>query len=127
MALKTGAHATPHTALQPPIGVDPVLEAGAEKLREAVARGTLEAQLARALEIGGDPGQSGVVTAARTDAEEEAGRGGAGDAARPGAEVEAGRGDVDSAAQPVAGGGAGGAAQERPASQREVGSPEGWG
>ena len=44
---------------------------------------------------------------------------GADDTARPDAEVEAGQCDADSAAQPVAGG-AGGAAQERPASQREV-------
>ena len=39
-ALKTGAFATP----QPPPGVD--IEAEAEKLSEAVARGTLESQLA---------------------------------------------------------------------------------
>ena len=45
-ALKTGAFAMPHTAPQPPPGVD--IEAEAEKLREAVARGTLESQLARA-------------------------------------------------------------------------------
>ena len=50
----------PHSTPQPPIGVDPVLEAGAEKLREAVAWWTLEARLARAPEIGGDAGQSGV-------------------------------------------------------------------
>ena len=42
------------------------------------------------------------------------------DAARLDVEIEAGRGDADSAAQPVAGGGAGGGAQECPASQREV-------
>ena len=58
-ALKTGAHATPHSVLQPPIRVDPVLEAEAVKLREAVARGAQEAQLARALESGGDAGQRG--------------------------------------------------------------------
>ena len=115
-ALKTGARATPHTAPQPPIGVDPVLEAEAVKLREAVARGAQEAQLARALESGGNAGESGVVTAARADAEEEAGRDGADAAARPDVEVKASRGDADSAAQPVVGGGAGGDASERPAS-----------
>ena len=99
-ALKTGARATPHTAPQRPIGVDPVLEAGAEKLREAMARGALEAQLARAQESGGDAGQSGVVTAARADAEEKVDRGGADDTARPDIEIQAGRGDADSAAQP---------------------------
>ena len=67
-ALKTKAHATPHTAPQPPIEVDPTLEAGAEKLREAMARGALEAQLALAQESGGDADQSGVVTVARADA-----------------------------------------------------------
>ena len=60
--LKTGAHATPHSAPRPSIGVDLVLEAGDEKLHKAVARGGLEAQLARAQESGGDAGQSGVVT-----------------------------------------------------------------
>ena len=88
----------PHSAPQPPIRGHQALEVGATKLQEAMARGTLESQLARALEGGGDAGQSGVVSAARADTEEEAGRGGAGDAARPGAEVEAGRGDADSAA-----------------------------
>ena len=78
-ALKTRAHATPHTAPQPPPGVD--IEAEAEKLREAVARGAKEAQLARALASGGDAGQSGIVMAARADAEEEAGRGCADDTA----------------------------------------------
>ena len=68
------------------------------KLQEAMARGTLESQLARALEGGGDAGQSGVVTAARADAEEEAGRGGTDDAARPDIKIEAGLGDADSAA-----------------------------
>ena len=86
-ALKTRAHATPHTAPQHPIGVDPALEAGAEKLREAMARGALEAQLARAQESGGDAGQSAVVTAARADAEEEVGWGGADDAARLDVEI----------------------------------------
>ena len=75
--LKTGAHATPHSASQPPSGGDPVLGAEAVKLREAVAQGALEAQLARALEGEGDAGQSGVVTAAQADVEEEAGRGNA--------------------------------------------------
>ena len=55
-ALKTGVYTTTHSAPQPPIGVDPVLEAEAVKLREAVARGALEAQLARAQEGGGVAG-----------------------------------------------------------------------
>ena len=88
-ALKTGVHATPHSAPQPPIGVDPVLEAEAVKLREAVARGAQEAQLARAQEGGGDAGQGGAAAAARADAE-ETGRGGAESATRP--DVEAGKG-----------------------------------
>ncbi|XP_039778502.1 uncharacterized protein LOC120645836 [Panicum virgatum] len=90
--LKTGAHATSHTAPQPPIGVDPALEAGAEKLREAMARG--------ALESGGDAGQSGIVTAAGADAKEEVSRGGADDATRLNIEIEAGWGDADSVAHP---------------------------
>ena len=81
-ALKTGAHATPHSVLQPPIRVDPVLEAEAVKLREVVDQGALESQLSRALEGGGDAGQSGVVTTARADAEEEAGWGNADNAAK---------------------------------------------
>ena len=91
--------------------------AEAAKLQEAMARGAQKAQLARALESGGDAGQSGVVTVAQADAEEEVGWGGADDAARPDIEIEAGRGDADSAAQPVAGGGAGRGMQEHPASQ----------
>ena len=86
-ALKTGAHATPHTVPQPPIGVDPALEAGAEKLREAMARGALEAQLARAQEGGGDAGQSGAATATQADAEEEDTRGGTENAARTNVEA----------------------------------------
>ena len=78
-ALKARAFATPHTAPQPPPGVD--IEAEDEKLHEAVARGAQEAQLARALESGGDAGQNGIVMAAQADAEEEAGRGCADDTA----------------------------------------------
>jgi hypothetical protein len=103
--------------------VDPVLEARAVRLHEAVARGTLESQLARALESGGVAGQSSVVMAARADAKEEAGRGGADAAARPNVEVEACRGDADSAAQPVAGEGAGGDSSERLTSRREEETP----
>ena len=99
--LKTGAHATPHSASQPPSGGDLVLGAEAVKLREAVARGALEAQLAQAQEGRDDACQSGVVVAARADAEEEAGRGGAENAARLDVEVEVGRGDTDSAARPI--------------------------
>ena len=88
-------------APQPPIRVDQVLEAEAVKLREAVARGALEAQLAQAQEGRDDACQSGVVVAARADAEEEAGRGGAENAARLDVEVEVGRGDTDSAARPI--------------------------
>ena len=116
-ALKTGAYATLHTALQPLPVVDIVAEAA--KLQEAMARGAQKAQLARAPESWGDAGQSGVVTAAGADAEEELGRGGTDDAARLDVEIEAGRGDADSTAQPVAGGGAGGGAQECPVGQRE--------
>ena len=65
------------------------------KLREVVARGALEAQLARAQEGGGDAGQGGAAAAARVDAEEEAGRGGAEIAARP--DIEAGEGGANSA------------------------------
>jgi hypothetical protein len=68
-ALKTGAHAMPHSAPQPPTGGDPALEAEAAKLREAVARGVLSAQEARAREGKNDTGQSGAVTAARADAD----------------------------------------------------------
>ena len=50
----------------------------------------------------------------------EASRGGADDATWPDVEVEAGRGDAGSAARSVAEGGAGGDAQERPASQTEM-------
>ncbi|XP_039812117.1 uncharacterized protein LOC120675093 [Panicum virgatum] len=69
-ALKTEAFATPHTAPQPPLGVD--IEVKAEKLREAVAQGTLESQLARAQEGGGDAGQGEAATAAQADTEREA-------------------------------------------------------
>jgi len=41
-ALKNGAHATPHSAPRALLGVEPILEAGAVRLHEAVARGTLE-------------------------------------------------------------------------------------
>ena len=68
----TGACAMPHMAPQPPPVVDIVAEAA--KLQEAMARGAQKAQLARAPESGGDAGQSGVVMAARADAEEEVGR-----------------------------------------------------
>ena len=44
----------PHTAPQPLPVVD--IEAETEKLRESVARGTLESRLARAQEGGGDAG-----------------------------------------------------------------------
>ena len=104
-------------APQPLPVVDIVAEAA--KLQEAMARGAQKAQLARAPESGGDAGQSGVVTVTQADAEEGAGRGGADDAAWLDVEIEAGRDDADSAAQPVAGGGAGGGAQERPAGQIE--------
>ena len=95
-ALKTRAHATPHTAPQPLHVVDIVAEAA--KLQEAMARRTLESQLARAWESGGDAGQSGTTEAARADTEDDAGRGGVGGAAQ--LEVEAGRGGADAAAQP---------------------------
>jgi len=130
-ALKTKAHATPHTATQPLPLVDKVAEAA--KLQEAMARGSLESQLARARESGGDTGQSGAAEATRAEAVDEAGRGGVERAAQP--EVEAGRGGADAAAQPevgtgegeagnaaqpeTGGAGAGGGAQERPTSQRE--------
>ena len=55
-ALKTGAHSTPHMALQPLHAVDLVAEAA--KLRAAVARGAQAAQQARVQEEG-DAGQSG--------------------------------------------------------------------
>ncbi|XP_039778352.1 paraneoplastic antigen Ma6F-like [Panicum virgatum] len=121
----------PHTAPQPLPVVDIVAEAA--KLQEAMARGTLESQLARAQESRGDAGQSGTAEAARADAEDEAGWGGVGRAAQP--EVEAGRGGADAAAQPevgtgegeagnaaqpeIGGAGAGGGAQECPTSQME--------
>ena len=89
-ALKTGAHAMPHTAPQPLPVVDIVAEAA--KLQEAIARGAQKAQQARAPESGGDTGQIGVVTAAQADAEGEVGRGGAKDATRPDVEIEDGRG-----------------------------------
>jgi len=111
------AHATPHTAPQHLPVVDIVAEGA--KLQEAMARRTLESQLARALEGGGDTGQNSVVTAARADAEEEAGRGGTNDAARLDAKVEAGQGDAVSAARPDTGGETGGGAQERPADRVE--------
>ena len=117
-ALKTGVRATPHTAPQPPPAVDIVAEAA--KLQEAMARGVQKAQQAQAPGRGGDAGQSGVVTAAQTDAEGEIGRGGANDATRTDIEIQAGRGDADSVAQPVAGEEMGGGAQERPAGQGEV-------
>ena len=94
-ALKTRALATPHSAPQPPIGMDPVLEEGAAKLREAVARGALEAQQARAQEGGGDTGQSGAAVATRANTEEEDGRDGMENAARP--DIKAGEGGADSA------------------------------
>ena len=93
--------------------------AEAAKLREAMTRGAQVAQQARAPGNGGDAGQSGVEAAAQADAVGEAGRGGADDATRPDVKVEAGRSDADSAARPVAEG-AGGDAQERPASQTEM-------
>jgi len=120
-ALKTGVGTTLHSAPQPPPGVDQISLAEAVKLREVVARGALEAQLARAQEGGGDAGQGGAAAAARVDAEEEAGRGGAEIAAQPDIEVD--EGGANSAAQPKTGGGAGGEAQERPAGQRERGRP----
>ena len=89
-ALKTGAYTTPHSAPQPPTEEDPALAAEAVKLREAVARGALLTQQARAREGENDAGQSGAAAAARADAEEEAGRGGAESATRP--DVEAGKG-----------------------------------
>jgi len=55
-ALKTGAHVTPHSAPQPPIGADLVLAVGAMRIGEAMARGALEARLAREREGGGDAG-----------------------------------------------------------------------
>ena len=88
--LKTGAHATLHSASQPPSGGDPVLGAEAVKLREAVARGALLTQQARAREGENDASQSGAAAAARADAEGVAGRGGAESATRP--DVEAGKG-----------------------------------
>ncbi|XP_039811988.1 translation initiation factor IF-2-like [Panicum virgatum] len=127
-ALKTGAHATPHSAPRPPIRADPVREAEAVKFREAVARGALEAQLARAQEGGGVAGQSGTAPVARAEAEGGAGRGGAESTARPDVEaggggagnaaqtdVEAGKGGADGAAQPEPGGGTGGEVQEHSA------------
>ena len=117
-AIKTGARATPHSALQPPPVVDIVAEAA--KLREAMARGAQAAQQARTPGNGGDAGQSSVEAAAQADAVGEAGRGGADDATRLDVEVEACRGDADSAARPVAEEGARGDAQERPASQTEM-------
>ena len=116
-ALKIGARATPHSALQPPPVVDIVAEAA--NLWEAMTRGAQAAQQARAPGNGGDAGQSGVEAAAQAETMGEAGRGGADDATRPDVEVEAGRSDADSAARPVAEG-AGGDAQERPASQTEM-------
>jgi hypothetical protein len=101
--------------------VDVVAEAA--KLQEATARGAQKAQLARAPGSGGDAGQSGVVTVAQADAEEEVGQGGVDDAARLNVEIEAGRGDADSAAQLVAGGGAGGDAPEHPVGRREEETP----
>jgi hypothetical protein len=101
--------------------VDIVAEAA--KLQEALARGGQKAQQARAPESGGHAGQNDIVTAAQADAEAEVGRGGTDDAARPDVEIEASRDDADSAAQPVEGGGAGGGARERPASQREEETP----
>ena len=79
-ALKTGAHATPHTAPQPLPVVDIVAEAA--KLQEAMARGGQKAQQVRARESRGDAGQGGAVTAAQADAEGEVDRGGANDATR---------------------------------------------
>ncbi|XP_039818690.1 translation initiation factor IF-2-like [Panicum virgatum] len=123
-ALKTGARATPHSAPLPPIRGDQALEAGAVKLRETMARGAQEAQLARAQEGGGDAGQSGAAAATRVDADKEAGRGDAGSAARP--DVEAGEGGADGAALLEVGGGTGRDAQEHPASreQEETPAPE---
>ena len=96
-ALKTGARSTPHTAPQPQPAVD--LEAAAARLREALARGALAAQQARAQEEG-DAGQSGAEAAARADDAEEIGRSGAGGSAQAAIEVEAGQGDAASAALP---------------------------
>ena len=93
-ALKTGARATPHTVPQPLPVVD--IETEATKLREAVARGTLESQLARAQEGGGDTGQGEAAVAARADFERETGRGGTESAAQP--SVGAGGGGADSTA-----------------------------
>ena len=107
--------AVAHTAPQPLPVVDIVVEAA--KLQEDMARGAQKAQQARVPESRGDAGQGGAVTAARADAEGEVDRGGANDATRPDVEVEAGWGDADSAARPIPGEGAGGDAQERPASQ----------
>ena len=50
----------------------------------------------------------------------EAGRGGADDAARPDVEAEVSQSGADSAAWPVSEEGAGGDAQEHPASQTEA-------
>jgi hypothetical protein len=91
--------------------------AHAKKLHEAVARGTLESQLARAQEGGGDAGQGEAAAAARADAEGEAGRGEAGNAAQP--DAETGEDEAGDAAQSETGGGASGEAQEHPAGQRE--------
>ncbi|XP_039851450.1 transcriptional regulatory protein AlgP-like [Panicum virgatum] len=117
-ALKTGAHAMPHSAPQPPPIVDIVAEAA--KLREEMARGAQATQQVRVPGNGSDAGQSSIEAAAPADAVGEAARGGADGAVRPVAEVQAGRSDANSAARPVAEEGAGGGAQERPASQTEV-------
>ena len=94
--------------------------AEAEKLREAMARGSQAAQQARAQEGGGDVGQSGAEAVAQADDVGETGRGGADGAARPDIEVEAGQGDAASAARPATMEETGGDVQEYLASQAEA-------